>query len=107
VQAHLAGRTPDDLKHLAQRLVAHGHTVALLATGQERGEKGYFAFARSEDVEAHMGTLVRRACELAGGRGGGRPAFAQGGAPQADRVGQTLAAVAQTLVDQLASRDVE
>ncbi len=107
VKAHLDGRTPDDLKHLAQRLVAQGQTVALLGTGRDRGEKGYFTFARSEGVEAHMGTLVRQACELIGGRGGGRPAFAQGGAQQADRVGEALAAAAQLLVERLAATDAD
>lgn len=89
VRAHLQGWTPDDLKHLAQRLIAWPGTVALLGTGQA-GEKGFFTFARSDGVEAAMGTLVREACQVIGGRGGGRPEFAQGGGQEGALVGEAL-----------------
>ena len=96
VKAYLAGRPPDDLKHLAQRLVARSQTVALLAAG-EPGGKGYFTFARSADLDLHMGNLVRQACQVIGGGGGGRPAFAQGGGPQGERAAQALETVSQAL----------
>ena len=89
VRAHLPGRAPDDLKHLAQRLIVQPKTAVLLAAG-EAGQPGFFTFARSADLDVNMGTLVRQACELAGGRGGGRPEFAQGGGPQGERVAQAL-----------------
>lgn len=98
VRAHLADRPPDDLKHLAQRLVTHPQTLVLLAAG-EAGQKGFLTFARSPDLDAHMGTLVRQACEIMGGRGGGRPEFAQGGGPQGDRVPLALDVAFQSLVD--------
>ena len=98
VHAHLAGRTPDDLKHLAQRLVAQPQTVALLAAG-EVGQKGSLTFACSADLDLHMGTLMRQACEVIGGRGGGRPEFAQGGGPQGDRGAEALAATFPSLAD--------
>jgi alanyl-tRNA synthetase len=101
VQVHFGGRTLDDLKHLAQRLVAHPQTVALLATEGKVGENSYFTFARSDDLDAHMGTLVRHACEMVGGRGGGRPNFAQGGGPQGDRVAQALNGAFQSLADSM------
>jgi alanyl-tRNA synthetase len=100
VQARLPWGTPDDLKHLAQRLVAHPQTVALLAAG-EAGSKGFFTFARSDDLDSHMGALVRQACEIIGGRGGGRPEFAQGGGPQVDKIAQALEVALQSLVDSL------
>lgn len=99
VQAHFGGRTLDDLKHLAQRLVTHPQTVALLATQGKVGENSYFTFARSDDLDVHMGTLVRHACEMVGGRGGGRPNFAQGGGLQGDRVVQALNGAFQSLAD--------
>lgn len=105
VRAHLAGRTADDLKHLAQRLVEHERTIALLGTGQGEAEKGTLTFARSEDVDAHMGTLVRQACESIGGRGGGRPTFAQGGSQQGDRIAEALAAAASALTESLEDPD--
>lgn len=100
VRAQLADRPLDDLKHLAQRLVAHPQTVALLAAGAG-GQKGFLTFARSADIDVHMGTLVRQACEIIGGRGGGRPEFAQGGGPQGDRVPVALEAAFQSLVDSI------
>lgn len=105
VRAYLASHSPEDLKHLAQRLVAHPQTVALLAAGQA-GQKGSFTFARSADVEAHMGTLVRRACEIVGGRGGGRPEFAQGGGPEGHLAPQALEEAQRVLADLMATREV-
>jgi alanyl-tRNA synthetase len=99
VKAHSAGRAADDLKHLAQRLVAHPQTVALLAGGGEAGAKGYFTFARSEDLDLHMGALMRQACAAIGGGGGGRPEFAQGGGPRGDQVAAALDEAFQSLVD--------
>jgi alanyl-tRNA synthetase len=96
VQAHLMGRAPDDLKHLAQRLILQPKTAVLLAAG-EAGQPGFFTFARSADLDVNMGMLVRQACEIAGGRGGGRPEFAQGGGPQGDRVAQALSEAFRSL----------
>jgi alanyl-tRNA synthetase len=102
VRAELPGRRPDDLKHLAQRLVAQQRTVALLAAGGA-GQKGSFTFARSDDLDVHMGNLVRQACQVIGGGGGGRPAFAQGGGPQGDKVDQALDEAFESLTDVLAA----
>jgi alanyl-tRNA synthetase len=104
VHAHLPGRDPDDLKHLAQRLVEHAQTAVLLASG-EAGQKGFFTFARSADLDVHMGTLVRQACQVIGGGGGGRPEFAQGGGPQGDRVTLALESALGSLVDSLEATD--
>ena len=104
IHAHLPGRTPDDLKHLAQRLVEHPRTAVLLASG-EAGQKGFFTFARSADLDAHMGTLVREACQVIGGGGGGRPEFAQGGGPQGDGVISALELALNSLVEALALTD--
>jgi alanyl-tRNA synthetase len=90
VRAHFPERTPDELKFLAQRLIAQPQTAALLGSGQKATEKGHLVFARSADVDVHMGTLMRQACEVIGGRGGGRPEFAQGGAPKGDQVAEAL-----------------
>jgi alanyl-tRNA synthetase len=97
VLAHLAGRGPDDLKHLALRLVARPQTVALLGAS-DAGQKASLTFARSSDLDLHMGTLLRQACEVIGGRGGGRPEFAQGGGPQGDRVAEALDLAFRSLV---------
>jgi len=72
--------------------------VALLGSGEE-GTKGVFTFARAEDVDLHVGLLVRQACQVIGGGGGGRPQFAQGGGPQGERVAQALDVAFQAVVD--------
>lgn len=75
------------LKETAHRLTEQPGTVALLATRQPRPQ---YVFARAEDVDANMGTLLRASCAITGGRGGGRPQFAQGGAPKATPVEPVL-----------------
>jgi alanyl-tRNA synthetase len=67
------------LKETASRLTEQADMVALLATRQPRPQ---FVFARGENVDVNMGTLIRAALAVTGGRGGGRPEFAQGGAPE-------------------------
>ena len=90
VQAHFSGRELDDLKHLAQRLISRPQTIALLGARSEPDGKGFLTFARSADLDLHMGMLIKQACAAIGGRGGGRPEFAQGGGPQGDQVDQAL-----------------
>jgi alanyl-tRNA synthetase len=103
-RVHLAGRGMDDLKHLAQRLVSHPGTVALLAMEGRAEEKSYLTFACSDDLDLHMGTLVRQACEIIGGRGGGRPTFAQGGGPQGEHVAKALDTAYQTVSNLIRDR---
>ena len=106
VRADLTPRPPDDLKHLAQRLVVHPHTAALLSTAQPEAGKCHFTFARSADAEAHMGDLVRLACDRVGGRGGGRPDFAQGGGPAGGDVAAALDAAYDALAEGVENRSV-
>jgi alanyl-tRNA synthetase len=101
VQAHLSGRSAEELKRLAQRLIGNPKTVALLASGHTVEEKGAFVFARSADLDLNMGSLVRQACEAIGGRGGGRPEFAQGGGPEGLRVAMALQSAGESLRDSI------
>lgn len=100
VHAHLPNHSPDDLKHLAQRLAARPDTVVLLGGGQA-GQKGAFVFARGPGVELHVGNLVRQACEAIGGRGGGRPEFAQGGGTRGEGVAEALQAALESAAREL------
>lgn len=77
-----AGRDPAELRPLASHLVAQPGMVALLGVA---GDKVQLVTARSNDLDGLDMVGVLRAVlavlsgDPAGGRGGGRPDFAQGG----------------------------
>jgi alanyl-tRNA synthetase len=70
------GRDAAELRLLASRLTATPGVSALLGIA---GEKSHVICARSADLHDDMNTLLKRALEPLGGRGGGSPALAQGG----------------------------
>lgn len=72
-----ADRSVEALKTTAVQLRSQPQTVALLATNA--GGKLTVIFARSDDLDLHMGNLLRDTLLAFGGRGGGRAEFAQGG----------------------------
>ena len=88
-------RSADSLKHLAHALIATPNVVALL--GSREGEMARLVFARSPEASGDMNALMRKACELIDGRGGGRPDMAQGGGKNVAAVEQALAAATQML----------
>ena len=65
------------LRDLASRLIETPGVIALM--GARNGEQAIYVFGRSADVDANMGTLLRDSARPLGGKGGGRPDFAQGG----------------------------
>ena len=82
------GRDAEWLKKLAQALVANPRTVALL--GSRDKDTARVVFARSADADGDMNALMREACALLDGRGGGRSDMAQGGGKRVDLVGEAL-----------------
>ena len=68
------------IKDVASQLIKRPGIVALLGAEAEEGSAA-FVFARSQDVDIHMGKLLGDAARPLGGKGGGRPDFAQGGGP--------------------------
>ncbi len=66
------------IKDVASRLIRQPQTAALLGAEVAPG-RAVFVFARSDDVDIHMGRLLSDAAKPLGGKGGGRPDFAQGG----------------------------
>jgi alanyl-tRNA synthetase len=86
----------EELKLLAHRLVDGDNVVALLALKEEGKEGGKergtarLVFARSANLSADMNALMRTACERMGGRGGGKPDFAQGGWPNLSEIDKAL-----------------
>ena len=81
-------RSADSLKHLALALIAHPNVVALL--GSRDGDTARLVFARSSDAPGDMNALMRRACELVEGRGGGKAEMAQGGGKNVELLNQAL-----------------
>ncbi len=79
--ARAFARSADEVRLLAQALVAESGVVALLGAA---GEKAQLIFARSADVPLDVLPLLKKALEQLGGRGGGRPNLAQGGGASAD-----------------------
>ena len=73
------------LREMAASLASRAGTIALLESAQPDGAS-LIVFARSGGDGPHMGKLLSEAVKALGGRGGGRPEFAQGGAPGAGAV---------------------
>lgn len=88
-------RDAESLKHLALALIAHPNVIALL--GSRDKEAGRIVFARSADAPGDMNALMREACVMLDGRGGGKPDLAQGGGPAGDKLEQALCAAAAML----------
>ena len=68
------------LRDMASKLIEHPGVIALL--GAMNGEQAIYVFGRSADADVNMGNLLRDAARPLGGKGGGRPDFAQGGGPK-------------------------
>ncbi|NBD34881.1 MAG: alanyl-tRNA editing protein [Chloroflexi bacterium] len=80
VVAHWEDRAFDQVRATASRLCEHPATLALLAVTTEKGVR--LVCARSDDLgEVDAVAILREALDALGGRGGGAPAMAQGGAP--------------------------
>lgn len=65
------------LREAAARLIEQPGVIALL--GAMTGNQALYVFARSADMPWNMGTLLQETARPFGGKGGGRPDFAQGG----------------------------
>lgn len=89
------GRDAEMLKHLALAIIAHPQTVALF--GSRDGETVRLVFARSEDASGDMNALLREACLMLDGRGGGRADFAQGGGRHVEKLDEVIEAAAHAL----------
>jgi alanyl-tRNA synthetase len=78
----------ESLKKLAQALIASPRTIALLASRDK--DTARLVFARSVDALGDMNGLMREACTMLDGRGGGKPDLAQGGGKRIDRLEEVI-----------------
>lgn len=85
------GRDLEEVKLLAHAIVAAGPAVVFLAAS---GDTHRLIFARSPQVAVDCGKLLSEVCKANGGRGGGRPEFAQGGIPTGAQIEDLLQGVA-------------
>jgi alanyl-tRNA synthetase len=88
-------RGAESLKHLALALIAHPRTIALL--GCRDGDTARLVFARSTDASGEMNTLMRGACSLIDGRGGGKPDMAQGGGKNLEKLSEAIEFASEAL----------
>jgi alanyl-tRNA synthetase len=88
-------RDAESLKHLAQALIANENTVALL--GSRDQETARLVFARSADAPGDMNALMREACAMLDGRGGGKPDMAQGGGKNVSKLAEAIDIAARAL----------
>jgi alanyl-tRNA synthetase len=83
-----ADRGAESLKHLAQALIAHPKTIALLGSRDQQAAR--LVFARSADAPGDMNALMKEACALLDGRGGGKPDMAQGGGRNVEQLAEAI-----------------
>jgi alanyl-tRNA synthetase len=91
----LDGRDPESLKQLALALISHPTTIALL--GSRDKETARLVFARSKDAPGDMNALMREACAMLDGRGGGKADLAQGGGKNVEKLDKAIDAAASVL----------
>jgi alanyl-tRNA synthetase len=82
------GRDAESLKKLAHALIAHPGIIALLASRDK--DTARLVFARSAGASGDMSLLMREACALLDGRGGGKPELAQGGGKSVEKLQDAL-----------------
>jgi alanyl-tRNA synthetase len=101
----LENRDAESLKRLALALISHPNTIALLGsrdTGSAR-----LVFAKSPEAPGDMNALMREACELLEGRGGGKPDLAQGGGKHVERLAEAIETAASALIGTAAGPSIK
>lgn len=89
-------RDAESLKHLAQALISHPRTIALLGSREKGAAR--LVFARSADATGDMNSLMKTACEILDGRGGGKPDMAQGGGKRIEQLQEAINQASQLLL---------
>jgi alanyl-tRNA synthetase len=96
VRAVFEGRDVEEVRLLASKITQAEPSVALLGTRDAGAAR--LVFARSTSLDQNMGQLLAEACQLLGGRGGGRPDLAQGGGPEAAKLEAAIGLAAEKVL---------
>jgi len=91
-------RDQKELKFLAKKILNTVTTTVILFGAKSEG-KASLLFQRSEELPLDMGQLMKKACTVIKGRGGGRPQQAQGGGPDVDKLANALQDAENTLFE--------
>ncbi len=86
-------RDAESLRLIAQALINRSRVVALLGSADE--DTARLVFARSADSPGDMNALMRSACALLDGRGGGKPDMAQGGGKNVEKLSMAIDAAGE------------
>lgn len=81
VIAQIVSADVNAARELATHLIEMGRAVAVI--GADTGANIAYVVCRSADVDCGCGAVLSAAAKKSGGKGGGRPDFAQGGGPEA------------------------
>jgi alanyl-tRNA synthetase len=93
--AQVDASSRDALRDLADQLRARLGTSVVALGASFEGQQAFVVGASRDAIErgANAGDILRQALAAAGGKGGGRPDFAQGGVKEAGQLGVALAQV--------------
>jgi alanyl-tRNA synthetase len=91
-------RSAESLKHVAQAIIGHPNVVVLLASAEKDAAR--LIFARSADAPGDMNALMREACAIVEGKGGGKSDMAQGGGKNTARLVDALTTTKARLTTQ-------
>jgi alanyl-tRNA synthetase len=94
VRKIFVNREPSEIEWLAKKLSKREQTVALLGLSSDRG---YLFFSCHSGLSINVNVIMKKACQLIGGKGGGGSTYAQGSSSDVSKIDHALDAVYKDL----------
>ena len=98
VVVHRIGGGMKDLLPLSKRLAESANVVAILGAA---GDAASVVVARGRDGRVDAGAVIQAALAVLGGKGGGKPDFAQGAGPKVEALDEALQAARREVLSSL------